>query len=370
MTKPTVIDLFCGCGGFSLGANLAGFENLLSVDIDPILTSSYKLNFPKSKLLLRDLSKSLDLTREIPKGNVDAVIGGPPCQGFSMSGKRNADDPRNMLISHFFLHVMKIRPKFFIMENVEGIIAGYGKAVLDSALKNAAKHYEIYGPIKIKASDFGAATTRPRVVVIGYDKRYVNKVGPEDIEKLSATATTVREAISDLPSPYSAGVDGELGCARYQAPLSKVSEYAKRMRKAPKGDLGWKDAVEWLKEEKVSGTQNTEHSLEIVRRFKKLPQGGRDPVSRYIRLNWEKPSHTLRAGTGADKGSHQAPRPIHPVEPRVITVREGARLQGFPDWFVFHPAKWHSFRMIGNSVSPVLAEKLMRMMAAKLKKRA
>src|SRR3546814_16995927 len=90
-------------------------------------------------------------------------------------------------------------------------------------------------------------------------------------------------------------------------------------------------------------------------RFIETAQGKVEPVSHYPKLAWSGQCPTLRAGTGAEKGSFQAMRPIHPTQPRVITVREGARLQGFPDWFMFHPTKWHSFRMIGNSVSPIVS---------------
>ena len=102
----------------------------------------------------------------------------------------------------------------------------------------------------------------------------------------------------------------------------------------------------------VTGFQPTEHAPQTIKRFSETEPGKQETVSRYYRLAWDRTAPTLRAGTGSDRGSYQAARPIHPEEPRVITVREAARLQGFPDWFMFHPTKWHSHRMIGNSVSP------------------
>lgn len=103
-----------------------------------------------------------------------------------------------------------------------------------------------------------------------------------------------------------------------------------------------------------------EHKADVVRRFATVMPGKMDTVGRHPRLAWDGQCPTLRAGTGADKGSRQAVRPLHPEEPRVITVREAARLQGFPDQHLFHPTIWHSFRMIGNSVSPILAEAVFR----------
>jgi DNA (cytosine-5)-methyltransferase 1 len=115
----------------------------------------------------------------------------------------------------------------------------------------------------------------------------------------------------------------------------------------------------------VSGLFETLHSIAVQDRFIETSQGKVEPISRYPKLAWTGQCPTLRAGTGADKGSFQAMRPIHPSQPRVITVREAGRLQGFPDWFVFHPTKWHSFRMIGNSVSPVVSETLLKLLSAK-----
>src|SRR5690606_13015912 len=105
----------------------------------------------------------------------------------------------------------------------------------------------------------------------------------------------------------------------------------------------------------VSGFLGTKHTDEVRERFRRLGPGETDSVSRCVRLNPDGLCPTLRAGTGPDRGSYQALRPVHPYSPRVITPREAARLQGFPDWFLFHPTKWHSFRQIGNSVSPLLA---------------
>ncbi|MNG21187.1 Modification methylase AplI [compost metagenome] len=120
----------------------------------------------------------------------------------------------------------------------------------------------------------------------------------------------------------------------------------------------------------ISGVINTKHTQPVIERFSETRPGETELVSRYPRLSWGGHCPTLRAGTGSDKGSFQAMRPIHPSEPRVITVREAARLQGFPDWFLFHPTIWHSFRMIGNSVSPLMSHHLMSIIAEKLERRA
>ena len=127
------------------------------------------------------------------------------------------------------------------------------------------------------------------------------------------------------------------------------------------------ECLKQLKRCYVSGVSETIHSSDTIKRFAATPQGKTESVSRCPRLTWDAPCKTLRAGTGKDKGSYQSVRPIHPERPRVITVREAARLQGFPDWFLFHKTKWHSFRMIGNSVSPRLSETLLRFIASRVK---
>jgi DNA (cytosine-5)-methyltransferase 1 len=110
----------------------------------------------------------------------------------------------------------------------------------------------------------------------------------------------------------------------------------------------------------------TRHKREIARRYALIPGGKSDPITKSYKLMWDGQCPTLRAGTGQERGAFQAVRPLHPSKGRVITVREAARLQGFPDWFTFHPTKWHSFRMIGNSVSPLVSKGLLSAIAARL----
>jgi DNA (cytosine-5)-methyltransferase 1 len=358
MSKKTFVDLFSGCGGFSLGAKTAGYENILSVDIDPMLTSSYKLNFPKSNLVLADLAKIENIKQLLidPKAKPDLLIGGPPCQGFSFMGKRNEDDPRNQLIYHFFRHVKKLCPNIFILENVEGLASGYGLEVIAHGISQLPSYYKVTETIQVNANDFGAATSRPRVLIIGHDTRYIDTPNYEKIIASTKGRMTVKDAISDLPSPTkSDSIDFDW--AKYKE-TDELSSYALALRKRPKNGLGWTEAIERLENGFISGLASTLHTTEVKERFRQTKQGDNEPVSRFFKLKWDMPSRTIRAGTGRDKGGFQSARPIHPTQARVITVREAARIQGFPDWFVFHPTKWHSFRMIGNSVSPIMAEKL------------
>lgn len=367
--KPKIVDLFCGCGGFGLGAELAGFHTVAAIDVDETLQSAYKKNFPNTNVIQADLSQigKEDWIKILGNNvDIDGVIGGPPCQGYSRMGAGDVNDPRRMLLIDFFRHVNLISPKFFVMENVEGLMDEKNVEQLYMGLETVDKKYTILDPIIIDASIYGAPTKRKRVIVIGFDPLRIDPL-------LSVTdflppnkSVTVKDAIRDINEPIKQSDDPtNFGWAKYR-PIKEISTYAKMMRKLPPKGLGCPEAIKYLKEGKISGNFDTTHTDDVRKRYESVEQGKVDPVSRSKKLAWDGLCPTLRAGTGADKGSHQAVRPIHPVKGRVITVREAARLQGFPDWFCFHPTKWHSFRMIGNSVSPIVSRAVLTKIYEKL----
>ncbi|QBB70871.1 DNA cytosine methyltransferase [Pseudolysobacter antarcticus] len=338
-----LVDLFSGCGGFSLGAHRAGFSVPLAFDLDPILTSSYNYNFPSSKLVLTDIAKlSGAEIKKMIGSEVGGIFGGPPCQGFSSIGRREFDDPRRKLLFHFFRLVSEIMPPFFIMENVVGLSYEDAKFELDSAIGIVAKDYNILGPLIMDASDFGAATRRRRLFVIGIASEFSDAISTQDIDELRMPAQNVHSAISDLAGAKFVGDDEGFDIWRIKDRI-KFGPYASNLRN---------------REGIFSGNRKTVHAEHVIKRFSEVIPGGTDTIGRHVRLRWEGQCPTLRAGTGSDRGSFQSVRPLHPEEPRVITVREAARLQGFPDLFRFHPTIWHSFRMIGNSVSPVQSQAL------------
>ncbi|RWA58383.1 DNA cytosine methyltransferase [Mesorhizobium sp.] len=339
-----LVDFFCGCGGFSLGAHQAGFDVAAAYDIDEILTSSYSLNFPDTRLFHRDVAElSGTEVREAIGEEIVGIFGGPPCQGFSDIGKRSKDDPRRELLGHFFRLVAELKPRFFVMENVRGLAYADALPVLKDALALVELEYDILGPRIWDASDFGAATKRNRMFVIGIRKDLAAPITDEAFESFKRPPISVKAAIADLsgalPLPDS---DGLPGYDRWLIRRRGVpSDYALPLRSGDKI---------------FTGHRPTEHTQAVVKRFASVRPGQVDPVGRHPRLEWKGQCPTLRAGTGADKGSYQSVRPIHPEADRVITVREAARLQGFPDSHLFHPTVWHSFRMIGNSVSPIMAK--------------
>ncbi|WP_312809276.1 DNA cytosine methyltransferase [Agrobacterium cavarae] len=340
--QPRIVDLFCGCGGFSLGAHQAGLAPIVSFDVDPILTSSVAKNFPETTLALADLGTVTGCDIEAAVGGqVDGMFGGPPCQGFSAMGHRREDDPRRDLLGHYFRLVNELKPAFFVMENVQGLAYADALPVLNKAIDLLEGAYDLLGPIILDAADFGAATRRPRLFVIGIDRRRCDPLSIQDILTAKTAPATVSDAIMDLSSARQVKEDSDGFDVWERVVGVDVSPYAR--------SLGSEDRL-------FTGNRRTEHTPKVVERFRMVQPGTVDKVGRHPRLAWNGQCPTLRAGTGSDRGSYQAVRPLHPVEPRVITVREAARLQGFPDAFKFHPTTWHSFRMIGNSVSPIMAK--------------
>ena len=351
MVAARVVDLFSGCGGFSLGARLAGVKVVAAYDNDPVLVSSYSTNFPDTQLHIRDVAElNGEEVLSSVKG-VDGIIGGPPCQGFSAIGRRIPGDPRRQLLSHFFRIVREVGPTFFVMENVCGLAFADARGELDAALGLVEDEYNILGPAIWNAAEFGAATTRARLFVIGTHKDGGDAMVREDLNAEKSTKTTVRATIAELEGAVR--IDDRNGFDTWRITRSVVKHgYAPGMR-APDNCF--------------TGHLTTKHSSEVVKRFSQVPEGGVDTVGRHRRLSWLGQCPALRAGTGPDRGSYQSVRPIHPQYHRVITVREAARLQGFPDGHLFHPTVWHSFRMIGNSVSPFMAKAIFRAVLARLK---
>ena len=361
---PTIVDLFSGCGGLSLGASFAGYRSLAAVEIEPTLQSAYRRNFPRSQAIeasVTDIADG-DWRHLIGRARPDGVIGGPPCQGFSWIGKRIADDPRNSLLFHFYRHVAALRPKFFLMENVEGILHESAVPLLNEAISTLPPSYKVLAPISVVASHYGAATSRRRIIVVGYDPSEMDAISPTTFSPAEMTTlATVKDAIADLPNPTpETKGDPDTDWAMYPTRAAKnLSPYALQLRRLAPDGLGSKEHNERHAAGLVSGVTSTRHSREIVRRYAGVPSGRCDPITKSYKLEWGGQCPTLRAGTGSERGAFQAVRPLHPSKGRVITVREAARMQGFPDWFSFHPTKWHSFRMIGNSVSPFVSEGLL-----------
>jgi DNA (cytosine-5)-methyltransferase 1 len=369
--QPKIIDLFAGVGGLSLGAARAGFTVALAVELDKHAVAAHKKNFPKVKHLAEDIGKlngeKLLFHAGVNTGKLDGLIGGPPCQGFSTIGHRCVADPRNNLFWKFFSLVAECRPKFFIAENVLGILDKQYTDIREQAFGLVSGDYTMLEPMKFKASDFGAPTSRERAFFIGFQKDLTVQISKNDFDiRKVKTPTTVAKALHGLPRIFSKWLTEEQGWRWLVEPMPS-SDFAERIVNGVPKNVGDPEAIRLYDEEgAVSGCLGTRHAPEVAARYAGLKPGAQDKISKSVRLKNDGLCPTLRAGTAADKGSYQAVRPIHPTSPRVITPREAARLQGFPDWFQFAPSKWHSFRQIGNSVSPFVAEAVLSVIGSKL----
>lgn len=369
-TDPIVIDVFSGVGGLSLGAARAGFNIAAAIELDERALATHRINFPNSAHLRKDvgLLSADDLLSNLSlrSGDIQGLIGGPPCQGFSHIGRKVPDDPRNSLFGSFFRLVAQLKPAFFLAENVPGLLADRNAQARLDALSFVPKEYRVLQPIKVKASDYGAPTTRTRVFFIGYDPARVATMTEADfLPRSDIDDVRVGDALYNLPKlrahwatpEESWRTVGELG----------DSAFEQRIKDFIPASVGDRDAIRLYRSKRVaSGFLGTVHMPETIERFRALRFGEVDSISKGTRLDPDGYCPTLRAGTGPERGSYQAVRPIHPRSPRVINPREAARLQGFPDWFQFHPTKWHAFRQIGNSVSPIVAEALLRVVRSRL----
>jgi DNA (cytosine-5)-methyltransferase 1 len=370
--RPIAVDLFAGAGGMTLGFEQAGFDVLAAVEIDPVHCATHQFNFPMCSILCKDVAelKGSEIRQKsaIGQREIDVVISGSPCQGFSMMGKRDVDDPRNSLIFHFQRLVLELKPKFFVMENVPGIASGEHKELLNllisSFLEAGYKVEENYQVLN--AVNYGIPQARKRLFLIGCKKDYelpkypqpttiLPKIKiPKRYKKVNLPAVpTVWDAIGDLPEVenYSELLDRDWVIAEY----GKSSTYASIMR----GIDGLDDDYSYDREydrQILSCSLRTNHSQESMERFHAAKHGEKEPISRFYKLHPEGVCNTLRAGTDRARGAYTSPRPIHPIAPRCITVREAARLHSYPDWFRFHVTKWHGFRQVGNSVPPRLAK--------------
>lgn len=354
MIRPIAIDLFSGCGGMSLGLEASGFDIAVAVEFDAIHALIHDLNFPYTTTLCQDITTlNTDYLKEILniKGidrDIDLIAGGPPCQGFSLIGKRQLDDPRNSLVFEYVRVIKDLKPKYFIFENVPGITIGSHKQFLEELITEFESiGYHIAKPFKIlDASLFGAPQKRKRLILMG-SRHDVTKVDyPWETQEFN----NVESAIADLSSiPAFIGENKGID--------SKKLDYSGFRRNFALNSQGIYQLCHHRQRDNFIynhvGSNHTDKSRE---RFQSTSQGNVEKTSRFFKLSPTGLCNTLRAGTARDKGAYTAARPIHYNQLRCITVREAARLHTFPDWFLFHETIWHGFREIGNAVIPLLAK--------------
>lgn len=380
--RPTAVDLFSGAGGMSLGFEQAGFDVLTALDHDPVHLATYSYNFPSTRALCADVqSVSGDdihgaavegWSRVHPDeswdGELDCVFGGPSCQGFSLIGHRDPNDPRNRLIFEFARLVRELRPRYFVLENVPGLLSpAYADVVATVIRRLRRAGYSVEAPKVLNSRFHGVPQDRRRVFLIG------RRTGERPFEWPASRTTLVAasDALRNLPDAEAfpsllTSDTAVLGEEDLASMASRATEYAKLLRSDSVSDDSDLSAPRNWDRSKLTASGRTIHSSDVIERFLALQPSAVDGVSRLRRLAGDEPSPTLRAGTGPDHGSFTSARPIHYAYPRVITVREAARLHSFPDWFRFHVTKWHGFRQVGNAVPPLLARSIAASIVAAL----
>lgn len=368
MVRPIAIDLFAGAGGMSLGFEQAGFDIAAAVEIDPIHCAAHKFNFPHTAILPRSVmglrASDIRIAAGLGTRPVDCVFGGPPCQGFSLIGHRALEDPRNSLVLEFVRLVAELDARTFVFENVKGLTVGRQRDFLEelvAAFDSAG--YAVRLPWRVlDAAQYGAPQHRERLILIGARKgsmlpSYPSAVcDPADGRHSHPglpIGPTCKDALGDLPDADR--FDSlTVNDAVWTSISGKPSSYAAELR-CLSNDAWHSGYVRNWNPAVLTSSARTSHSGISRRRFAETVPGDVEPISRFFKLAPRGLSNTLRAGTDGARGAFTSPRPIHYKHPRCVTVREMARLHGFPDWFRFHATKWHGARQVGNAVPPPLA---------------
>lgn len=319
--KYNYIDLFCGSGGFSLGFEQAGFMNIFSVEFDPEICNTYRHNFPNHKLLECDIQQlsNEEVMKIVGNKKVDVIIGGPPCQGFSMAGnigRKFIDDPRNNLFKEFVRIVKVVRPKCFVMENVARLYTRKKGETREEILKCFRELGYVVEAKIVLASEYGVPQNRSRVLFIG--KRTGNFMELIHFpKKVKGKKLTIKDAIDKFP-PLESGQSSSI-------PNHEAMVHSPQM-------------LEKMKFVKDGGSR-----YDIPEDIR--PQKG--DIRKYIRYDSTKPSICI---TGDMR------KVFHYSQNRALTVRELAAIQTYPDDFVFLGSKSTQQQMVGNSVPPVLAK--------------
>lgn len=351
-TPLTVIDLFCGAGGFTLGFKRAGYRVVLALDVDWDAVRTYVANNPSVPWINKDIRKVTakeiqDLTG-IKAGEVDVIMAGIPCEGYSLLNRRyDPSDPRNYLFVEFIRLVKKLKPKAVLIENVPGLLRrenGGFRKIIENALEKLGFSASSF---TLNAADFGVPQKRARLFFIGlgsnerFEPPCPTHSAPECLSNFinpTRPYITVWDAISDLPQL-------QPGEEKNQYESEPRTEYQKLMRE---------------KSGKVYNHQAPKHPEWTIRLIEKTKPGAPlyETFKQRIRLRWDEPSPTIPAGGVRPQWFF-----AHPGQPRGITVREAARLQSFPDTYIFYGPLIKQRVLVGDAVPPLLAEVMARKLA-------
>lgn len=338
--RPTAIDLFCGCGGMGLGLEQAGYDVLYANDISKDATETYKANLSAGIVECKDIAlvDPMEVQRTIGQP-VDLIVAGTPCQGFSTLGKRDPDDPRNYLFRHLARFLRKLKPKMFVMENVGGILTMRNGENFTEICRKLEKSGYLTICMKLNAANYGVPQNRERVFLIGF------RGHPHDLERPSRDTQkiTVRDAISDLEF---LGYGEE--SRTYQGPPE--TNYQRRMRGECTTLLNHKAPL---------------HSRKVRDRFAAIPSGSN---GKQVSGTGKRDCYKMDPNSQSRTITTLPEDLVHYCRNRIPTVRELARIQSFPDWFLFVGPRTTGgmqrrvtccqYTQVGNAVPPMLARRL------------
>lgn len=367
-----IIDLFAGCGGLSLGFEMAGFNVSVAIEKDEWASETYKKNHPKTKVITEDITQILDLSTILPDKStkIHGIIGGPPCQGFSLSGNRDKNDPRNSLFMEFVRFVKYFRPTFFVMENVTGILSMKTKNgtnvkdLIKNEFSKAGYNVEIY---TLNAAEFGVPQSRIRVFFIGLKNTIIydrEKMEPKGF-LFGDNQRTIIDAIMDLPQ-ISAG-EGAEEMPYTTRPFTKYQEWARSNSSTIHNHVAMRHTARLV--ERFGQIKHGQSVANVTKEYQQRKRGEADKISGkvYSQNNMrpypDKPSPTIPASFQSNF--------VHPYLNRNYTAREGARLQSFPDTYIFYGKRttmsWEKnlsqYQQIGNAVPPLLAKAIAKSIA-------
>jgi DNA (cytosine-5)-methyltransferase 1 len=339
--KLTAIDLFSGCGGFSYGFQQAGFHILLGVDNNTVALKTFEKNHKNSKALFLDLHKESainEIIRATHNQIIDVIIAGPPCQGFSLTGTRNEHDERNSLFYSVFELANDLNPKAIIIENVPGLLTLYGGKAKKEIIRLCDEMGYSCSPKLLYAPDYGVPQIRKRVFFVALKKEFGTFIFPEPLLE-EHQYIGCEDAIGDLPD-----LNTDLGSEELEYDKQPFSNYQKIMRN---GNQILRNHI---------GTQHTPHVINVISQVpeggnhKDLPLGVGD--SRIFNEAWTR-YHSRKPSKTIDTGHRNH---FHYKWNRVPSVRENARLQSFPDNFIFLGNKTEQYKQVGNAVPPLLGK--------------
>lgn len=340
---PNYLDLFCGIGGLTIGLERAGLCSVGGLDSWGEAADTYGFNLPDHKCMIADIAtvatESIEHEFSLRRSDVEIIVGGPPCQGFSTVGKRSSSDPRNKLWENFVELVDEFRPAYVLIENVEGLLV-MGRGQVASKIIESFADIGYHMKVRLlRAADYGVPQLRKRVFFLGWLDGLAEPYFPKP---LTTPYVTVADAILDLPALKS----GESADSYTQRPTTPY-------QRARRG-----------KKRRLANHEAANHPPHLVELLSHIPDGGNrksippelQPKSgfhnSYARLASNKPAIAVTSNMRKPSSA----RATHPIQSRGLTVREGLRLQSFDDWFVPIGSRTSQYLQVGNAVPPLLAE--------------